>query len=203
MADQTGLRERKKQRTRRALIETGLRLFGERGYDQTTITDVCAAAELSAATFYKHFSAKEDVVFADQPDRMRAGRDLMAERLPGEAPDEHLMRCVREMLSDDRASVEPDEELAAIRARLITTVPVLRAIALRWLFDVQHEWALALAEAHPEELDDLSAHAVVGSVVGAVLSAAMSALDGPRPLSEVVLRAARIALEGCPGRSGD
>jgi hypothetical protein len=78
-------------------------------------------------------------------------------------------------------------------------VPALRAIALRWLFDVQDDLAEALLAAFPGELDDLTAHAVAGSVTGAVVSATMANVrkeEGAAPAAEVVLRAAEIALDG-------
>lgn len=196
MAEPTGLRGRKKQRTRRALIETGLRLFDERGFDAATVADICESAELSPATFYTHFRAKEDLVFADQPRRMEAGSVLMAERVEGETLETHLLRVVHTILHDGRWDIAADEDLTAIRARLITTVPALRAISLRWLFDSQHEWSLALARAFPEELDDFTAHALVGSVTGAMISAGIASLDKPEPPSEAAMRAARIAVRG-------
>jgi AcrR family transcriptional regulator len=50
---------------RRARIErVALELFRDRGFDRVTVADVCAAADVSPATFYRRFGTKEAVVFA-------------------------------------------------------------------------------------------------------------------------------------------
>lgn len=56
------LRELKKQRTREVLVWTALALFEERGYAETTLDELCAAAEVSKRTFFRYFRGKEDVV---------------------------------------------------------------------------------------------------------------------------------------------
>jgi|tagenome__1003787_1003787.scaffolds.fasta_scaffold20554181_2 AcrR family transcriptional regulator len=54
---------------RRARIEhTALELFRTRGFDHVTVEDVCAAAVVAPATFYRHFGTKEAVVFAYRDD---------------------------------------------------------------------------------------------------------------------------------------
>ena len=52
-----GLRERKKADTRRALIDTAVRLCLERGYGQVTIADVTDAAGVSRRTFSNYFDS--------------------------------------------------------------------------------------------------------------------------------------------------
>ncbi|NBE91694.1 TetR family transcriptional regulator [Nonomuraea sp. KC401] len=200
MPEQMGLRERKRRRTRQTLIHTGLRLFAERGYDQATVADICAAAELSPATFYKHFPAKEDLVFADYPERIDAIRTLTSAPQPGESLESLLRRAFTMVLEPGRWSIDADEDAAVIRTRLALTVPALRAIALRWMFDLQHEWAKALREVFPQ-LDDVTAHAIVGAMVGALASAGRASMENGRhgaALIEDITRALDIAITGLP-----
>jgi len=54
-----GLRERKKQRLRHEILETGLRLFRDRGYENTRVDDIVHALEISQPTFFRYFPSKE------------------------------------------------------------------------------------------------------------------------------------------------
>ncbi|WP_328321785.1 TetR/AcrR family transcriptional regulator [Streptomyces sp. NBC_00388] len=59
-----GLRERKKQRTREALLRVALELFTTKGYEQTTIDEIADAVEVSQRTFFRYFASKEEAAFA-------------------------------------------------------------------------------------------------------------------------------------------
>ena len=59
-----GLREMKKQRTRATLIDVAIHLCIEQGYDNTTVEQIAAAAEIAPRTFSRYFSSKEAVIVA-------------------------------------------------------------------------------------------------------------------------------------------
>ena len=65
-------RQRKKAATRDRIRASALRLFGEQGYDATTVEQIAAAAGVSHMTFFRYFPAKEDVALSDSYDPMIA-----------------------------------------------------------------------------------------------------------------------------------
>src|SRR5436190_23104698 len=78
----TGLRERKKQRTREAITQAALELFAERGYQATTLADIAEAADVSTRTIFAYFPSKEDILFCDHAAMRDALAQALAER-PG------------------------------------------------------------------------------------------------------------------------
>jgi AcrR family transcriptional regulator len=70
-----GLRERKKLRTRATLIEAAAELCLRQGFDNTTVDQIAAAADVSPRTFSRYFPTKDAVVaaIADEMDTYIAG----------------------------------------------------------------------------------------------------------------------------------
>ncbi|MCA2226927.1 TetR/AcrR family transcriptional regulator [Nonomuraea aurantiaca] len=193
-----GLRERKKQRTRRALIDAALRLFDEKGFEETTLAEIAAEAEVSTRTFFSYFASKEDVLFFDGASRMALATEMIASRMPGEHVGDLLLRLVRASLqwaSDDDFRLLD----APLRMRLIMTVPSLQARALHLLFDSQLQLARALEDAFSDELDPVDAAAAVGALIGATKLAVISTINRGGSLEqaeEAAVRAAQLALRG-------
>ncbi|WP_405147292.1 TetR/AcrR family transcriptional regulator [Sphaerisporangium sp. NBC_01403] len=206
-----GLRERKKLRTRRALIESAMRLFEEKGYEETTVAEIAAAVDVSTRTFFSYFASKEDVVFFDTRTRIDRALAVIAGRRPAEPVVELLLRVAEATLgfggaaprdpADIQAAEDAEAALGMIpaRTRLIMSVPALQARALHVLFDVQRELSEALRRAYPGELDPVEAAAAVGMFVGAAKMAAMASRDlGDPPAMRwaAVRRGVDIAVNG-------
>lgn len=58
-----GLRAAKKAKTRQAISDVATALFAERGFEQVTVAEVAAAAEVSVKTVFNYFASKEDLFF--------------------------------------------------------------------------------------------------------------------------------------------
>ncbi|MFE9397448.1 TetR/AcrR family transcriptional regulator [Streptomyces flavidovirens] len=92
MTNDLPLRERKKLRTRQALIDSALELFGERGFGGVTLDELCDSVEVSKRTFFRYFSSKEDVAMAPTQDLWLAFLDELETREPGGRPVLEMLR---------------------------------------------------------------------------------------------------------------
>jgi len=186
MAESTGsgstrstLRERKRDRTRRALVDAAIDLFERNGYDGTTVADIAEAADIGTRTFFSYFASKEELLFPESDTRVAAAVAAIADRQPGDRPADVLLRALRDVGAADGEPDDMVDRIAAVRVALFRTVPAVRGKALQVQLDAQREIAGHLQRAFPAELDPVSAAALVGAFVGAVSGALQVLLDDP------------------------
>ncbi|MEV7685391.1 TetR family transcriptional regulator [Streptomyces bungoensis] len=142
------LRERKKRRTREALLRAALELFTTQGYEQTTVDEIAEACEVSQRTFFRYFAGKEDAAFAVQD--MTEARFVAAvrERPAHEAPMEAMRQAVLQGWDAIRETVESavPVELYLRMYRTIESTPALLAAHLRRSAATEETIARLLAE---------------------------------------------------------
>ncbi|MEU6375683.1 TetR family transcriptional regulator [Streptomyces sp. NPDC046909] len=124
------LRELKKRQTRERIAETAWRLFTERGFDRVTVVEVARAAQVSEATVFNYFPAKEDLFSS----RFEAFGEGLVEAVRTRPPGESALAAFRRRLLESGgllALVEAGDAdaLVQLRAvnRLIADSPALRA----------------------------------------------------------------------------
>jgi AcrR family transcriptional regulator len=57
-------RERRRLEVSRRVLEAAEALFVEKGFDETTVAEICEAADVAYGTFFNHFPAKSDLLLA-------------------------------------------------------------------------------------------------------------------------------------------
>ncbi|MDX6310799.1 MAG: hypothetical protein QOF84_5614 [Streptomyces sp.] len=184
-----GLRERKKIQTRQAIRRAAYRLFGEQGYDGTTVEQIAAAAEVSPSTVFRYFPTKEDIVLTDEYDPIMVA--ILRARPAGEPIIESIRHAVLGPLHDMYAA---DSEEMVQRMRLARDVPAIRA---RMGENMQLSCGLmtrALAERDNRSVDDLEIRIVVGGLLGAWGEAIMAWIedDGRENLADVLDHTLRV-----------
>src|SRR5271163_4050569 len=118
-----GLRERKKQQTRRAISDAATQLFMTRGFDNTTVGEVAQAANVSEQTVLNYFPAKTDLFF-DEADWYVGPPQALRERGSAESAGEAVLHWY---LADlQRRHVEGHLDDLAVYLQTITASETLR-----------------------------------------------------------------------------
>ncbi|MFF0115699.1 TetR family transcriptional regulator [Streptomyces prasinus] len=162
----TGLRERKKQRTREAISDTAIALFLKRGFDQVSVVDIAAAAEVSKPTLFKYFPTKEDLVVHRFADHQTAGSTVVAERPPGVSVIDALHQHFLDGLTarDPITGLNDDEGVLAFHG-LVYSTPSLVARVGQYLARAEESLARTLHDALDPGGREITAALLAGQVI--------------------------------------
>lgn len=147
-----GLRETNATRTRAAIADTALALFLDRGYEETTMEDVAAAAQVGLSTLYRYFPSKEllGTSYLGEP-------SLLADALRARPSGEPVEIALGHVLVDFVSSSD-DEKLDSGRVRdLIQQNPRMHGRLLDWLMQTHVALTAAIAERRGAPADDIVA----------------------------------------------
>ncbi|AUG77060.1 TetR family transcriptional regulator [Kitasatospora sp. MMS16-BH015] len=173
-----GLRERKKQRTRDALVEAAHRLFLVQGYGRTTVDEIAAAVDVSQRTFFRYFANKDEVALAVLAD----AEDHFIAHLRARPAEENPLRALRNaiVLTWRELGAGPENGPSTITTaleliQLIEDTPTLLAAHLRRI--TEQELVVAGILAAREGLDpaaDLRPRVMAAVFSGVLRSAHLS-----------------------------
>jgi AcrR family transcriptional regulator len=98
-----GLRAWKKERTRTTISDVATGLFMRDGFEQVTVAQIAAAAEVSVKTVFNYFPSKEDLFFDRADDVIGALVDVIVERPTGTT----IVGALHRLLADRRVPFDP------------------------------------------------------------------------------------------------
>ena len=164
MDSELGLRERKKQQTRRAIREAALRLFGERGFDAVTVTEVAKEADVSPATVFNYFPTKEDLFY----ERMEVFEEELLRAVRERKAGETVLAAFRDFVlnaSGVLAENDPTEQLAMF-ARIVTESRALLERERQIFARYTQSLAELIAEETEVEGEDIEPWVVANALIG-------------------------------------
>lgn len=169
-----GLRERKKMKTRETIQQHAIRLFRERGYNETTVEQIAEAAEISPSTFFRYFPTKEAVIVEDDYD------PLLIAAFQSQPPEISPIQALRNAARSGFSEIS-EEGKQAIRERLQLAkgIPEVRAASYTQVMNTMDLITVLVAERIGCPKDDFLVTNFAGAVIGAFLSAQTYSIQHP------------------------
>ena len=184
----------REERRRVQLLDAGLEVFAARGWHGAKVSEVCAAAGLSARYFYEQFAGREELFLA-VADRIAAQveqvvrESVAAPAITADARVRGVLQALADAFTDDPRIVRvalvesfATPRLRAHRARLLQSFADLAAGLMRSL------------RPDPDEADRRSLELSALVLSGGVAEALVAAVSGEPPATpdELVAHLARL-----------
>lgn len=132
--------KRKGQEFRQHLVETANRLFYQRGYNQTSFSDIAEAAQIPRGNFYYYFKTKDEILDAVVDLRLHGIHAMLAEWDASIAePRDRLKRFVQILLNEEQDILRYGCPLGSLTVELSKTQLLLQSRA-REMFALFSDW---------------------------------------------------------------
>jgi AcrR family transcriptional regulator len=157
-------RTRKRLATRQSISDTATRLFMEKGFDEVTIDDIAAAADVGRMTVFNHFPRKEDMFFDREEEIQALVFDAIRARGPGVSPVEATRNLAHDLLTQDHQFVMLSEDKSwFIRTAMASAALKARAREMR--DDFIRALAVVLADTSNQPTGEPHAHLAAALIV--------------------------------------
>jgi len=159
------LRQRKKKATRAALVAAANQFFHDKGFDATTIDELCDAVEISRRTFFRYFPSKEELVFPHRAERLQRFLSFLEAAPDDESPFDTLRRATKVFAVE----YMENREHSIAQQQLIRSSPSLQALEGA----IDREWEAAMASVFvqrsgPGADTELRAWVLAGATLGVI-----------------------------------
>ncbi|HZG05368.1 MAG TPA: TetR family transcriptional regulator [Streptomyces sp.] len=160
---------------RRELAAAAMELFATKGYEETTVDEIAAAAGVARRTFFRHFRSKEEAIFPDHDDTLERAKAVLDAAPAHENPLDTVCRGIKEVLKMYAASPAVSVErykltrkVPTLREREIASVARYERLFTRYLLGHFDETAVSHRDGEDDGLDEpLLAEVAASAVVTA------------------------------------
>jgi TetR/AcrR family transcriptional regulator, regulator of mycofactocin system len=151
--------------SRHEVQRVALRLFAERGFDQTTLDEIAAAVGVSRRTLFRYYASKNDIVWGEFSEHLAGLRERLADA-PADQPLMEVLRRAVVAFNDYGAQELPE---LRIRMSLITSVPALQGHSMLryqdWCDVIAEFVAARLGREPDDQLPQVIANAALGAAM--------------------------------------
>ena len=157
-----GLREKKKEKTRKLISDIARDLFIERGYGAVTVAEIAEKAEVAVTTLFNYFPTKESIIF-DLEDEIDA--DIQA-TIRDREKEQSILDALYQYFFSSKLFNPPNDETFSGFTKLIKSSPELSSY-LRGLWS-RYEHTLAREIQSESGVNDIEAECVAKLILEGV-----------------------------------